>query len=86
MLVDDATLDGVSIIIFDEFHERNINSDLALVLVRQTQQIIRPDLKIVVMSATIDAQAICQALQAPLIESKGRIYPVQTIYNQHPPT
>lgn len=62
MLVDDATLDGVSIVIFDEFHERNINSDLALALVRQTQQIIRPDLKIVVMSATIDAQAICQAL------------------------
>lgn len=85
MLVDDATLDGVSIVIFDEFHERNINSDLALALVRQTQQIIRPDLKIVVMSATIDAQAICQALQAPLIESKGRIYPVQTIYSQQTP-
>lgn len=85
MLIDDATLDGVSIIIFDEFHERNINSDLALALARQTQQIIRPDLKIVIMSATIDAQVICQALEAPLIESKGRIYPVRTIYSQQTP-
>ena len=52
MLVNDPTLDGVSIIIFDEFHERSINSDLALALARQAQEIIRPDL-----NATIDTTA-----------------------------
>ena len=80
MLVCDPTLDGVSTVIFDEFHERSINSDLALALARQSQNIIRPDLKIVIMSATIDASGICQALHAPLIESKGRMYPVEIVY------
>ena len=80
MIVDDATLDGVSVVIFDEFHERSINSDLALALTRQAQQIIRPDLKIVIMSATIDTSNICAALQAPLIESEGRMFPVEMHY------
>ena len=80
MIVDDATLDSVSVVIFDEFHERSINSDLALALTRQAQQIIRPDLKIVIMSATIDASNICAALQAPLIESEGRMFPVELHY------
>ena len=80
MIVDDATLDGVSVVIFDEFHERSINSDLALALTRQAQQIIRPDLKVVIMSATIDASNICAALQAPLIESDGRMFPVELHY------
>ena len=80
MFVDDATLDGVSIVIFDEFHERSINSDLALALTRQTQQIIRPDLKVVIMSATIDACGICAALKTPLIESEGRMFPVELHY------
>ena len=80
MIVDDATLDGVSVVIFDEFHERSINSDLALALTRQAQQIIRPDLKIVIMSATIDASNICAALQAPLIESEGSMFPVELHY------
>ena len=80
MIVDDATLDGVSVIVFDEFHERSINSDLALALTRQAQEIIRPDLKIVIMSATIDAGYICTALQAPLIESEGKMYDVRLSY------
>ena len=80
MLVNDPTLDDVSIIIFDEFHERSINSDLALALARQAQEIIRPDLKMVIMSATIDTTTICQTLQAPLIESQGKIFPVETVY------
>ena len=80
MIVDDATLDGVSVVTFDEFHERSINSDLALALTRQAQQIIRPDLKIVIMSATIDTSNICAALQAPLIESEGRMFPVELHY------
>lgn len=81
MLVDDATLEGVSVVIFDEFHERSINSDLALALTRQAQEIIRPDLKIVIMSATIDASNICAALKAPLIESEGRMFPVEINYS-----
>ena len=80
MIVDDATLDGVSVVIFDEFHERSINSDLALALTRQAQQIIRPDLKVVIMSATIDTSNICTALQVPLIESEGRMFPVELHY------
>ena len=80
MIVDDATLDGVSVVIFDEFHERSINSDLPLALTRQAQQIIRPDLKVVIMSATIDTSNICAALQAPLIESEGRMFPVELHY------
>ena len=81
MLVDDATLEGVSVVIFDEFHERSINSDLALALTRQAHEIIRPDLKIVIMSATIDASNICAALKAPLIESEGRMFPVEINYS-----
>ena len=81
MLIDDATLDGVSVVIFDEFHERSINSDLALTLTRQAQQIIRPDLKIVIMSATIDATGICAALNAPLIKSEGRMFPIDLQYS-----
>ena len=80
MLESDPTLDGVGIVIFDEFHERSLHSDLALALSRQAQQILRPDLRLVVMSATIDATAICEALQAPLIESEGRMFPVEIHY------
>lgn len=80
MLVDDATLDGVNIVVFDEFHERSLNTDLALALTRQSQQIIRPDLRLVLMSATIDATHICQMLNAPLIESEGRMFPVKIIH------
>ena len=80
MLESDPTLDGVGIIIFDEFHERSLHSDLALALTRQSQQILRPDLRLLVMSATIDAAAICEALHAPLIESQGRMFPVEVLY------
>lgn len=80
MLIDDATLDGVAVVVFDEFHERSINSDLALALARQTQSILRPDLKIVLMSATIDTTSLCSQLQAPLVESSGRMYPVAVEY------
>lgn len=79
MLVNDPTLDGVSTIIFDEFHERSINSDLALALVREAQRVIRPDLRIVIMSATIDAASICTSLNAPLISCEGRMFPVEVV-------
>lgn len=77
MMVDDPTLDGITVVIFDEFHERSIITDAALALVRETQRTIRPDLKIVVMSATIDADALCRALEAPLVESRGRMFDVE---------
>lgn len=78
MLTNDATLDGVGVVIFDEFHERSINSDLALTLTRLAKDIIRPDLKIVIMSATIDAGLICDALNLPLIQSEGKMFSVTT--------
>ena len=77
MLVDDPALEGVGVVIFDEFHERSLASDVALALTREAQQLLRPDLRIVLMSATIDTEALCRALDAPLIESAGRMFPVE---------
>ena len=76
MLVDDPGLEGVDVVIFDEFHERSLQSDVALALTRESQQLLRPDLRLLVMSATIDTEALCRALDAPLIESAGRMFPV----------
>lgn len=76
MLIDDTTLEGISAIIFDEFHERSIHTDVALALTRELQQVLRPDLKVVIMSATIDAAGLCQELHAPLVQSEGRMFPV----------
>ena len=77
MLIEDPTLDGVAAVIFDEFHERSIHSDEALALTRQTQALLREDLRIIIMSATIDTEALAIALQAPVIESEGRMFPVE---------
>ena len=80
MMVDDATLDGISAVVFDEFHERSLTSDVALALVREVQQVLRPDLRIVIMSATIDTSTLCEALDAPLVESDGRMHHVDIIH------
>ena len=77
MLVDDATLEDVGVVIFDEFHERSINSDLALAMARLTQQTLRPDLRLMVMSATIDDAGIAATLQAPVVNSEGRMFAVE---------
>lgn len=82
MLVDDPTLEGVSAVIFDEFHERSLASDVALALTRRSKEIIRPDLRLVIMSATIDASGICAALGAPLVESEGRMFPVGIVHSR----
>ena len=82
MLVDDPTLEGVSVVIFDEFHERSLTGDLALALVMESRSLLRPDLRLVIMSATIDAGTICSRLDAPLIESEGRMFPVGIIHSQ----
>lgn len=80
MLVEDPTLDGVSVVIFDEFHERSLSSDLCMALIREAQNLLRPDLAIVVMSATIDTAELCKSLDAPLIEADGRLYDVKIMY------
>ncbi|MCU0452992.1 MAG: ATP-dependent helicase HrpB [Bacteroidetes bacterium] len=81
VLVADQDLPGVGLVIFDEFHERSIHADLGLALTLDLQTHLRPDLKILVMSATLDAAAVSGILgQAPVITSKGRVFPVDTIY------
>ena len=77
MLVDDPALEGVDVVILDEFHERSLQSDVALALTREAQSLLRPDLRIVLMSATIDTAALCRELDAPLLESAGRMFPVE---------
>ena len=78
-LMDDPGLDGVSVVIFDEFHERSLTTDVALSLTREAQQVLRPDLRILLMSATIDTDALCRELDAPLIESRGKMFPVEIV-------
>ena len=78
-LVDDPGLEGVTVVIFDEFHERSITTDVALALTREARQVLRPDLKILLMSATIDTEALCRELDAPLVESRGKMFPVEVV-------
>jgi ATP-dependent helicase HrpB len=80
-ILDDPMLDGVAAVIFDEFHERSLDADLGLALARDVQQGLREDLRILVMSATIDGARIAQLLgDAPVIASEGRAFPVETRY------
>jgi len=81
MIVDDPMLTGIAAVLFDEFHERSLDADLGLALARDAQQGLREDLKILVMSATIDGARVAALLgRAPVIESKGRSFPVETHY------
>ncbi len=81
MLRDDATLDGVSAVLFDEFHERSLHADLGLALTLHARALVRDDLRIAVMSATIEAAPVAALLGgAPVIESQGRLHPVTTIH------
>ncbi len=80
MLQSDNALEQVGLVIFDEFHERNLQADLALALCREAQQVLRPDLRIMIMSATLNIPQLQSLLNAPVIESKGRQYPVDVIY------
>lgn len=82
----DPELSGVGLVIFDEFHERNLNSDLALALCRDAQLGLRDDLKLLVMSATLDADPVARLLDdCPLISSAGRSFPVDVRYLPHDP-
>ncbi|RDC65690.1 ATP-dependent helicase HrpB [Adhaeribacter pallidiroseus] len=80
LLQDDPALEEISVIIFDEFHERSLQADLGLALALDAQAVLRPDLRLLVMSATLDAAGIGNWLEAPVIRSEGRMFPVETHY------
>lgn len=81
MLQNDNALENVGLVIFDEFHERNLNADLALALCHQAQQVLRSDLRILIMSATLDGAKLSSLLNnAPILTSEGRQYPVSIQY------
>ena len=85
MLQADPSLDGVGAVIFDEFHERSLNADLGLALCWEVRAALRPDLHIVVMSATLDAGPVATLLDdAPVITSQGRSFPVTRHYLDKP--
>jgi ATP-dependent helicase HrpB len=76
LVQDDPTLDGVAAIVFDEFHERHLAADLGLALALDVQAQLRPDLRLLVMSATLDGERLAAFLDAPRLTSAGRSYPV----------
>ena len=79
MLQDDPALEGVGLVIFDEFHERSLHADVGLALTLQTRTVLRDDLRILVMSATLDDAPIAALLgDAPVVTSEGRAFPVET--------
>ena len=81
MLQDDPALEGVGCVIFDELHERGLETDLSFALVRESQTALREDLRVIAMSATLDPGPVSERLGgAPLVESAGRMFPVETRY------
>src|SRR5687767_11113454 len=81
MMQSDNTLEGVGLVIFDEFHERSLQADLALALCLQVQQVLRSDLRILIMSATLDGDKLSAQLnQAPVITTAGKQFPVSLQY------
>jgi len=81
LIFDDPSLQGVAAVLFDEFHERSLDADLGLALARDAQQGLRDDLKLLVMSATLDGARVAALLgDAPVVESEGRAFPVETRY------
>jgi ATP-dependent helicase HrpB len=86
MLQDDPSLDGIGCVIFDELHERGLETDLSFALVREAQTALRDDLRVIAMSATLDPGPVSDRLGgAPVIESAGRMFPVDTRYLDRDP-
>ena len=84
-LIDDPELAGVGVVIFDEFHERGIHTDLGLALCLEARAALREDLRILIMSATLDGSAVSVLLgAAPVIASAGRVFPVETRHLDRP--
>ena len=79
-ILSDPELKNVGAVLFDEFHERRLNSDLGLALALESQGVLREDLRLLIMSATLDTASVAKAITAPVIESEGRQYPVETRY------
>ena len=85
-ILDDPELSGVAAVLFDEFHERSLDADLGLALARDAQTGLREDLRILVMSATLDGARVAKLLgDCPVIESEGRAFPVETRYLSRKP-
>lgn len=85
-LISDPDLRGVNTAVLDEFHERHLDGDLALALLRRLQRTTRPDLRLAVMSATLDGAAVASYLGGcPVVRSEGRLFPVETTYTPHSP-
>lgn len=81
MRQEDPALEGIGLVIFDEFHERSLHADLGLALAIESRTALRPDLRILVMSATLDGTAVARLLDdAPIVASEGRLFPVETRY------
>lgn len=85
MLADDSGLEQVAAVLFDEFHERSLDGDLALSLCLDLQAVLRQDLRLLPMSATLESDAISQLMGADVIESQGRTYPVEIIHQDRLP-
>ncbi|CUU13693.1 ATP-dependent helicase HrpB [Bradyrhizobium sp. JR7.2] len=80
-ILDDPELSGIAAVLFDEFHERSLDADMGLALARDAQTGLREDLRILVMSATLDGARVARLLgEAPVVESEGRAFPVETRY------
>ncbi|MGC1261247.1 MAG: DEAD/DEAH box helicase, partial [Jannaschia helgolandensis] len=85
MIQSDPELPGIGALIFDEFHERSLNGDLGLALAWEARQVLRPDLMLLVMSATLDADPVAEMLGAPVVTSDGRSFPVERRWRDRPP-
>lgn len=80
-LHDDPTLEGVGLVILDEFHERSLHADIALALTLLAQRLVRPELRVLVMSATLDGERVAKLLDdAPMVTSEGRLFDIETRY------
>lgn len=82
MLQNDSNLENIGAVIFDEFHERSIYADVALALCREVQEVLREDLRLLIMSATLNTKELCTLLKAPLVESAGKMFPVEIFYSE----
>ncbi len=84
-LLDDPGLEGIGAVLLDEFHERSLHTDIAIALLREVQESLRPDLKLLVMSATLAAEPVARFLDdAPIVRSEGRMFPIRTTYRAVP--
>ncbi len=80
LVTRDSELGDYGAVLFDEFHERSLDADLGLALAQQSQDYLNEDLRIVVMSATLDTEKVASVLKSPVVQSEGRAYPVETRY------